>query len=232
MQLAAALAETGPVGVTEAAELLGVAPSTAHRLLAMLVHRDFAEQGHDRRYRAGPMLRGSEERPSAMKRLQQAALPHLRDAAAETGETVSLQILVAGDVCFVESIEGDQLLRVGSRKGMRLPAHQVSGGLVLLAALDPDDVQRRCRGLTVPEMDRLDRELAAVRQQAFAVNDQRTEPGVSAVAVPIPGTRGRALAALALAMPSVRFEGRAIGATVDVLRSGADRIAAQLVEPR
>ena len=54
LHLAAVLQQEGSLRVFEAAERLGVARSTAHRLLAMLVYRDFAEQGPDRRYLAGP----------------------------------------------------------------------------------------------------------------------------------------------------------------------------------
>lgn len=39
--------------MTEAAAQLGVARSTAHRLLSMLVYRDFAVQGANRRYASG-----------------------------------------------------------------------------------------------------------------------------------------------------------------------------------
>ena len=41
--------------MSEAAERLGVARSTAHRL-SMLLYRDFAVQDEDRRYDAGPVL--------------------------------------------------------------------------------------------------------------------------------------------------------------------------------
>ena len=40
LQLATALQVEGSLSVSEAAERLGVARSTAHRLLAMLVYRD------------------------------------------------------------------------------------------------------------------------------------------------------------------------------------------------
>jgi IclR family acetate operon transcriptional repressor len=49
--LAQLLQQEGSLRVTDAAERLGVSRSTAHRLLAMLVYRDFAEQTDDRRYR-------------------------------------------------------------------------------------------------------------------------------------------------------------------------------------
>ncbi|WP_217697451.1 helix-turn-helix domain-containing protein [Nocardia donostiensis] len=38
------------------AQRIGVAASTAHRLLQMLIYRDFAVQEPDRFYRVGPLL--------------------------------------------------------------------------------------------------------------------------------------------------------------------------------
>src|SRR5436309_113375 len=55
--LASLLQQEGPMRVTDAAGRLGVSVSTAHRLLGMLVYRDFAEQLPDRRYGPGTVLR-------------------------------------------------------------------------------------------------------------------------------------------------------------------------------
>ena len=54
LRLAAMLQLEGGLTVSEVAGRLGVARSTAHRLLAMLVYRDFAVQDENRLYRAGP----------------------------------------------------------------------------------------------------------------------------------------------------------------------------------
>jgi DNA-binding IclR family transcriptional regulator len=50
LRLAMMLQLEGPMTVSAAAERLGVARSTAHRLLSMLVYRDFAVQDEDRTY--------------------------------------------------------------------------------------------------------------------------------------------------------------------------------------
>src|SRR5580704_10569183 len=62
------LRDSGQVRVSTVAAELGIARSTAHRLLAMLVYRDFAVQAEDRSYRPGPalsaeLLRGANGRP-------------------------------------------------------------------------------------------------------------------------------------------------------------------------
>jgi len=78
LQLARLLQQEGQLSVSQAAERLGVARSTAHRLLAMLVYRDFAEQGKDRLYRPGPALYPAGPDPESAQVLDRVARPHLQ----------------------------------------------------------------------------------------------------------------------------------------------------------
>ncbi len=200
LRLALLLQQGEPVRVTEVAAELGVARSTAHRLLAMLIYRGFAEQASDRRYVAGPVLRcpGPDGRPAS---LRQVALPHLRELVRRCGETVNLVVLTGTDVRFVVSAECEQVLRVGDREGRHLPARLASGGLALLAALPDAEVERLYPGEDV-DLAQLRRDLGRVRRQGFAVNDQRTEAGVTAIGCRVPGTE----AAVSIAMPTARFD--------------------------
>ncbi len=65
LRLLQMLRDVGGLRLKDAAEELGIAPSTAHRLLAMLVYRGFAVQDERRMYHpgsamgAGPARRGS-----------------------------------------------------------------------------------------------------------------------------------------------------------------------------
>src|SRR5256885_13256667 len=56
LQLLQMLRDNGSLRVSEAAQELGTARSTAHRLLAMLVYRDFAVQDEARKYLPGAAL--------------------------------------------------------------------------------------------------------------------------------------------------------------------------------
>lgn len=66
-------AEQPRITVTEAAQLLDVAPSTAHRMLQMLVHHSFAVQGEDRAYHRGPAADALGSASRRLKRFQAAA---------------------------------------------------------------------------------------------------------------------------------------------------------------
>lgn len=123
LRLAQMLQQEGPLRVTEAATRLGVARSTAHRLLAMLVYRDFAEQSDDRQYVAGPALRGAPPTSYPVGQLRDIALPHLQALMHRTDETCNLQIRVRDQTRFIATAECQQVLRVGNRDGRILPAH-------------------------------------------------------------------------------------------------------------
>jgi IclR family transcriptional regulator, acetate operon repressor len=221
LHLAQLLQQEGSLSVSEAAELLGVARSTAHRLFAMLVYRDFAEQGPDRRYRPGAVLGRAPAAPALL--LRRSALPHLQRLVARVEETVSLQVRVGTDVRFVESVECERALRVGDRSGKVMPAHRVAGGKALLALL-PDAALVALYAGTDVDLGRLRKQLALVRTRGHAVNDRETEDDVTAVGVPVLGEDGQPVAALSLAVPSARYRRSQVDAYVHPLLETAELV--------
>jgi DNA-binding IclR family transcriptional regulator len=203
--LATLLQHEGPMRVTDAADRLGVSVSTAHRLLGMLVYRDFAEQLQDRRYGPGPLLHGGRLPRATVAHLREVALPHLRRLVDDLGETANLMVLTGADVRFVATVECDQILRVGDRTGRTLPAHRSSGGKAVLATLAPDDLAAAVVGLEESVLARLQRELRTVRRRGYALNDQETEPGLIAVGAAVSTAAGAPAAGISVALPSARW---------------------------
>lgn len=204
LHLAQLLQQEGPLRVTDAAERLGVSPSTAHRLLAMLVYRDFAEQGADRRYRAGDILRPAQLSEAPITLLRRIALPHLHALVERVQETANLMVLAGTEVRFVATVECDQILRVGDRVGRSLPARAASGGKAILSALAPEQLERLYTD--VHDLERLSRELKPIRKRGFAINNQLTEPGLTALGMVVHDARGGPAGAISLALPTARFD--------------------------
>ncbi len=223
LHLAQLLQQEGPMRVTDAAERLGVSRSTAHRLLAMLVYRDFAEQEDDRRYRAGDVLRPAEATAAPVPLLRRTALPHLHALTERVQESTNLMVLAGNEVRFVATVECRQTLRVGDRVGRALPAHLTSGGKVLLAALSAAELASLYAESDDVDLARLRRQLALVRKRGFAINDQQTEAGLTALGMGIRDTVGLTRAALSIALPSARFERDQVTRWVSAL---ADTVAA------
>src|SRR3954447_20018320 len=133
--------------VAEAAELLGVARSTAHRLLGALRRRGFVLQDKPNgAYRPGPVL--NEIGLAAIGRidLRVVARPVLEELSEQTQETVSLSLLEGRNVRFVDGVESPRSVRVGNRTGLVLPAHCTAAGKAILAALPEIELIRRYRG--------------------------------------------------------------------------------------
>jgi IclR family transcriptional regulator, acetate operon repressor len=228
LHLAALLQQEGGMRVTDAATRLAVSPSTAHRLLAMLVYRDFAVQDADRRYRPGPLLRPATPFTTPTAVLRGLCLPHLSRLVDRVNETATLIARAGRDGRFVATVECDQILRVGDRSGRSLPLHLLSGGRAILAALGPDEVAALYAD--DPEVDQaeLQHELIGVRDNGFAVNDQRTEKGLTAIGVVVPQADRPAKLAVNIAMPTARFDTGRVSEWVRHLKMTAARIGSDL----
>ncbi len=227
LRLLQILRDTGTLRLTDAAAEIGVAPSTAHRLLSALVYRGFAVQDADRQYRPGPAIGAPAVDSGQDRDFVSLCRPFLEHLCAEAGETVNLMVLVEKQARFLWTVEAPALLRVGDRRGQVLPAEQTAGGLALLAELSADDVDRRFP-LDAEPREALHDELRAVRRVGFAVNVERTERGVSAAAMAVHDRDGTAVAAVAVAMPSTRYPERVRDDLVTHIRHTVRDIEAKL----
>jgi DNA-binding IclR family transcriptional regulator len=229
--------DTPRVRLSEASEHLGVAHSTAHRLMAMLAYHGFVRQEPgSRAYVAGPAL--VEIGLAAVRELdiRLHARPVLESLAASLGETVHLVVLEGGNVRYLDAVESPRALRVAARTGSALAANCTASGKALLAGLSDAEVTAifagrdaltALTGRSITSCARLLAELREVRARGYAVNVEESEEGVASVAVAVRVPR-RALsaapaAALAVSGPVSRMTGRAVETIEAELR---DRAAA------
>jgi DNA-binding IclR family transcriptional regulator len=201
--------------VAEAADLLGVARSTAHRLLTALRGRGFVMQDRPNGvYRPGPAL--YEIGLAAVSRIdiRQIARPVLEQIREETRETASLAVLEGTMVRFVDCVESPRSVRVGNRTGVVRPAHASAVGKAILAGLPDSELDRRYPGEDLPpattsaaitEVAVLRAELTEIRAQGYALNWEESTEGVCAVAVALRDAVGQPLAGLGVAAPSSRI---------------------------
>ncbi|MGW4464769.1 IclR family transcriptional regulator [Micromonospora sp. NPDC004704] len=214
LRLLGLLGEHQVLRVSEAADELGVARSTAHRLLAALRQRGFVIQDRPNgAYRSGPAL--NEIGIAAIGRIdvRRIAAPILEELRNATSETASLTLLEGNLVRFHDCVESPRAVRVGDRTGVVLPAHCTAGGKAILAGLEPHDLERRypTRSLdgrtpsSVTTWQELTEELESIRQRGYALNFEEGETGICAVATAIPDLAGSPLAAIAVVVPASRM---------------------------
>jgi DNA-binding IclR family transcriptional regulator len=232
------LLKTRPaIRVSEAAEELGVAQSTAHRLLAMLVYRGFARQDESSHvYVPGLELLDAGISVLTQLDIRQKAHPFLLRLASRTGETASLQIIEGLEARFVDSVESSASVRVGSRVGVSLPVYASSGGKVLLAALPPETLDQLLDGIELESITpwattsraELEAELSIVRDQGYAINYRGTREDLVAIAVPVRERGDRVIAAISVAGPLSRMSEDDYRAHLPVVLEAAAELQEQL----
>jgi DNA-binding IclR family transcriptional regulator len=226
--------------VSEVSEALGVVPSTAHRLLAMLQWHEFAHQEPgSKAYVAGRALVVIGLAALSQLAVRDVARADIEALSRELGETVHLIVLQGARTLIVDAVEGDQVVRVGARVGGSAPPNCVSAGKVLLsrmtdrqitALIGPDPLPRRT-SRSIGTLSELMADLARVRERGFATNFDEHEFGATGIAVPIPVPPDVTPAAITVNAPSGRVPDERIPVIVAAATAAAARIAAKLDPP-
>jgi DNA-binding IclR family transcriptional regulator len=209
LDLLECFAADGELGVSDIARKLGIAKSTAHRLLTTLCSRGIAEQNPETgQYRLGIHLYELGHLTQARNLLRHVALPTLSQLAQTTGHTVNLSVIDGADVVFIERLEARVDGRILDHAGRRYPSHCTSSGKAI-AAYHPEAAQaRRDSGFpprvsgTLRSVGDWDRQLVEVRRRGFAVSSSETFDNVTTVAVPILDLAHRAIGAVSILGPS------------------------------
>ena len=230
------LRDVDEVRVSELAAHLGVAASTAHRLLATLRANDFVEQvPGSRAYRLTSLLSTFSGGPPDRKTLARIGHPVLAQLCRETNETANLLVLEGPDVRFIDGVESTRTLRVAPRTGDLLPAHGTAGGKAMLAMLPLEQV-RAVLGTRLSKMTvhtvlsraAFERELALIRGRGFATNVNESVLDVGGVGVPVMDRFDRCVAAITVSGPSSRLNEETAPSLLPYLQAAATRMSSHL----
>jgi DNA-binding IclR family transcriptional regulator len=231
------LLSAGRRRLTDIAEQLAVPLSSAHGLLATLVHRGFAEFDSDSRtYGLGLKAWTVGQSYSGHRDITGLAVPLMERLAQETGETVQLAKLDGLENVYIAIAESPQPMKLVSAVGMRLPAYATGIGKALLAGLPEAELERRLRDVTlqrfteytIGEVPDLLAEIAEIRRRGYASDDQEYVIGCRCVAVSIRDHGGDVVAAMSVSAPTPRCGPGWTTATHEQLASAVASLERQL----
>ncbi|MBB3084659.1 IclR family transcriptional regulator [Geodermatophilus sabuli] len=218
------------LGVKDAAELLGVAPSTAHRLLTALCFDGFAIQDRDRQYRLGPELRPERVRGMDVDEFRTLVHPVIDRLSKTVGETVHVWVRQGPLLRWVDGVEGTAPAHVPSDRWDRVPAYASAAGKALLSELNGKQLEKvfagglpPARASHITNLASLKRHLQAVRTRGYAISIEESAQGVDGVAVCSKDSLGRPIFAISLAIPSSRFERGRVPDYVEALRYAVEQ---------
>ncbi|ABG05762.1 transcriptional regulator, IclR family [Rubrobacter xylanophilus DSM 9941] len=223
------------LGVTEIGPAVGLPNGTAHRLLATLTRRGYARQvGESRKYTLGPkaLVLAS----SAREHLGSLAQPYLEELMEISQESSNLATLDRNAVVYIEQVPAPRMVRMFTEPGNRVPPHATGTGKVLLA-YHPEEVVEsviqqtglvRFTAHTVTDPRRLRRELAAIREQGYAIDSEEMEEGVRCLAAPVFGPDGKILAAMSVSGPAGRLSEARLEELIPHIKRIADEFSRDL----
>jgi DNA-binding IclR family transcriptional regulator len=166
------------------------------------------------------------------RELRRDAAPHLKRLSLELHETVELVVLDGDEALFTGQYVPQRSLRVVAEVGDRFPLYCTACGKALLAELTPAEAERLIPDPIKPvtrhtNLDRrgLLKEIDVVRATGVAYDHQEHTLGVSAVGAAVHDPGG-SMAAITVAMPAARLEGREERIAEALLRTRDDIQAA------
>jgi DNA-binding IclR family transcriptional regulator len=226
------LASRPPLALADIARELGVAKSTLHRILTVLVQRGWAVRDPDGRFSLG--IRALRLGSSS------ADLPIVtafRTVAAEFltrhDETIALAVLDGDESLFVALEETSQPIRLVTHVGSKTPAFASASGRVVLASHPPAAVAALFGGrlLVTPTGRRLNGVaelqsiLEEVSERGYAENHGETADGLYAASVPVVNGDGVTIAALTTCIPVSRITPELKADIVSDLREHGRRLS-------
>lgn len=222
--------------VAKVAQHLGVARSTAHRMLTTLQDTGLLRQDEvSKEYLAGPALVELGMAVIGATDIRTQARPVIESLAGATGETVHLLVLEGTETVFLDGVEGRHVIRAALRVGSRGPAHASAAGKALLSCLPAEELRARYPGSRLSggtdrapkTRHKLEEILAEVRRRGYASNFSESEPGLTAVAAAVPSRNGLSRFALSVSGPADRLGSDVTALGAEVVRH-AELLGARL----
>ncbi|MBP9906028.1 MAG: IclR family transcriptional regulator [Rhodoferax sp.] len=217
----------------EISEKAGLHPSTTHRILNDLATGRFVDRPQAGNYRLGMRLLELGNLVKNRLNVRDAALEPMRELHRITQQPVNLSMRQGDEIVYVERAYSERSgMQVIRAIGGHAPLHLTSVGKLFLAADDAQKIRMYASrtGLSghtknsLTQLANLERELAKVRRDAFATDNEELELGVRCMAAGIYDDQGKLVAGLSISAPASRME----EAWLPKLRATAEQISRSL----
>jgi IclR family transcriptional regulator, pca regulon regulatory protein len=210
-------ADSPELRLSDVARATGLTRAAARRFLLTLVRLGYVRQEGTSFSLRPRVLELGYAYLSALS-LPEVAMPHMESLVAEVNESSSVAVLDDLDIVYVARVPTQRIMTITIAVGTRLPAYATSMGRVLLAGLDPDDLEERLDRIqlerltptTVPDRHALRDQVDRAREAGWSTVDQELEQGVRSASVPIRDATEAVVAAMNVSVHASRMTMQAL----------------------
>lgn len=204
------LSNFSSLSLNDLSEQVGLHKATTHRIVQSLVENGFVEQLNEtKQYRIS--LRMFE---LGNKRVQNidfvnVAKSNIRLLSQDVNQTVHLVIEDKDEVLYIDKYGDDQEAKMRSKIGHKAPLYCTAVGKAILATRSRQEVEAYWEQVapdkkteeTITDFDQLMLELAEVREQGYALDDEEFEYGVVCVGTVFSSYKEVAAGAISISLP-------------------------------
>lgn len=204
---------THKYSIAELSEATGLPPSTVHRILQTFCEKKYViRDEHAHTYQLGPALISLGRAAAGSVRIQDAALPILKNLSYVAREDTYLVIQVGDKGLVLEKMDGPNHLKVVEEFGYEMDLHCGAIRKVLLAYQEEDYIQYYLENIldrpeSFPQISRvaLASELREIREKGLAVSHGEYVHDAVGIGAPIFSADGRVTASVGLIAPYSRI---------------------------
>ena len=221
--------------LAEIAQKSGRPKSSAHRMLASLIHMGYVEHEKSSRYCLTFKLAGMAADLLASIDIVKVSRTHLQTLVRATNENAYLAVFdKAGNSIYVARVETSRAVRVHSQLGVPNPAWCTATGRAMLAFLPElrEKVFSRKLSPLVPssvtDPDRLRALLSDVERLGYAVARAQVSPDTGGIAAPIRDFSRSVVASCGIAIPLHRMDANLERKCIPLVIRAANAISMEL----
>lgn len=224
------------VSLDEITSLSGLPKTTVHRLLYSMNKLDYVEQDPvSNLYSLSGKFFELGTNALPYQRLTVIAKPLMQRLLLTFGESVNLAVPQPGSLMYILVLESPKAHRVAATVGEQSHLHSTSVGKCIAAYLSSEERQQHLMRYGMPAMtpatitsqELFERELARVRKEGVATDNEENLPGIVCVGGPIFSSAPKPVAALSVSGPKSRMTSN-LPAIKEALREATRTISALL----
>lgn len=225
---------TEELGVSELSRMLEIGKSTVWKLLNTFENKGFLVQNPiSEKYSLSVQFYQVACQYYNQVSINKVVESFMEKLSRKYGETIHFAVRDGDEIVYVVKLDGTFNINICSRVGRRSPIHVPSVGKVILANLEREqimDILNRVKlyaytPKTIVTKEALLAELAQIRNQGYAIDDEGYELGIRCAGVPIKNIAGNILGGLSMSGTTARMTDELISEMVADLKQTALEIA-------
>ena len=225
-------ADRADLGVTEISNELGLSKAVVHRILNSLRVKGLVEADDEtHRYSLGPAAVALGLTYLNQIDVRSIARPIIRDLSAKTNETATLSLRSGSERMYIDQVTPPREVKMEVILGHPYPLHAGSSSKVILAHLDPREIEEylthdllALTDATITDAARLRDDLAKIRADGYAVSYGERRSDAGSVAAAVLDHEQRPVASMSLCGPAERFRDE-VPEAVELIADAAGRVS-------